>query len=154
MSCFIGILFYLAIKTFPVHHATIIEGMQSLNFEVIKTRKKADEQLSQYITDFSTRQFLLKNLYWVEKEKLAWRFNLPVIHQNIETISNGIKNSSIFSQPTLFIRGSKSNYITPNDYAPIQHTFSNAKIVSIDTGHWVHAEKPEEFLQILTRFLL
>jgi esterase len=144
----------IAPKPYPVHHNSIITGMCSLNFNEIKTRKGADEQLSKHINDASTRQFLLKNLYWVEKEKLAWRFNLPVIDRDIEIIGQGLENIETFDKPTLFIRGKKSNYITENDYKPIASIFPNSSINSIDSGHWVHAEKPQEFLDLLTSFLI
>jgi esterase len=144
----------IAPKPYPVHHMSIIEGMLSLNFNEITTRKTADNQLSKHINDASTRQFLLKNLYWVDKEKLAWRFNLPVIDRDIEIIGQGLQNIETFDKPTLFIRGKKSNYITENDYEPIASTFPNSSIKSIDSGHWVHAEKPQEFLDLLTSFLI
>jgi pimeloyl-ACP methyl ester carboxylesterase len=141
-------------KSYPVHHTAILEGMLSLDLNVINTRKGADEELSKHIDDFSTRQFLLKNLYWIEKEKLAWRFNLPVINSQIEIIGQGLNNIEIFEKPSLFIRGKKSNYISENDFEPIQNIFPNTRIESMNTGHWVHAENPTEFLQILSSFLL
>jgi len=144
----------IAPKAYPVHHTIIIEGMLSLDFDIIKTRKKADEQLSKFIGDVSTRQFLLKNLYWADKERLAWKFNLSTINKNIEVIGQGLENISTFEKPTLFVRGAKSNYITPKDYAPIKNIFPNSVINSLESGHWVHAEKPAEFLQILNSFLL
>jgi pimeloyl-ACP methyl ester carboxylesterase len=144
----------IAPKPYPVHHTIIIEGMLSLDFNTIKTRKEADQQLSKFIEDASTRQFLLKNLYWIEKEKLAWKFNLATIDKNIEIIGRGLENISTFEKPTLFIRGEKSNYITPKDYDPIKKIFVNAEIESLNSGHWVHAEKPTEFLQLLNSFLL
>lgn len=144
----------IAPKAYPVHHRIILDGMLSLNFEVIKTRKEADKQLSKYIDDFSVRQFLLKNLYWIEKGKLAWRFNLPVINQNIEIIGQGLENINPFEKPTLFIRGEKSNYITLNDFESIKKIFPNSEIKTLESGHWVHAEKPKEFLQMLVSFLV
>ncbi len=144
----------IAPKPYPVHHTSIITGMRALNFNKIKTRKVADEQLSRHINDSSTRQFLLKNLYWVEKEELAWRFNLPVIDRDIEIIGQGLQNIETFEKPTLFIRGEKSNYITENDYEPIAAIFPKSSIKSLASGHWVHAEKPQEFLALLTSFLI
>ncbi|MFB0926374.1 MAG: alpha/beta hydrolase, partial [Vicingaceae bacterium] len=66
----------------------------------------------------------------------------------------GLENIETFDKPTLFIRGKKSNYITENDYKPIASIFPNSSINSIDSGHWVHAEKPQEFLDLLTSFLI
>ena len=143
----------IAPKAYPVHHRSILDGMLSLNFDQIKTRKEADEQLHKYIDELSIRQFLLKNLFWVEKERLAWRFNLNVINSNIEIIGKELDNIHPFEKPTLFIRGGKSNYITKNDIDTIKNTFQNAVIKTMDTGHWLHAEKPAEFLQIVSSFI-
>jgi pimeloyl-ACP methyl ester carboxylesterase len=143
----------IAPKQYPVHHTTIIEGMYSLDFDIIKSRKHADEELSKHIPDLSTRQFILKNLHWKEKGKLAWKFNLPVISKNIETIGKNLNHNETFDKPTLFIRGEKSNYIIESDYPEIRSIFTKAKIESINSGHWVHAERPVEFLKILEDFL-
>lgn len=143
----------IAPKAYPIHHTTILEGMFSLDFNLIKTRKEADDKLSESISDLSTRQFLLKNLYWADKETLAWKFNLPVINNNIEIIGKELNNVEVFNKPTLFIRGEKSNYILESDYNAIKNIFPNAEIISIDSGHWVHAENPTAFLQILNSFL-
>ena len=144
----------IAPKSYPVHHTSILDGMLSIDLEIINTRKSADEQLSKHIDDFSTRQFLLKNLYWIEQGKLAWRFNLAVINDTIEIIGEGLKNIETFEKLTLFIRGEKSNYITKNDFEPIQSIFLNSEIKTMNSGHWVHAENPTEFLQIVKSFLI
>ena len=144
----------IAPKAYPVHHSGILEGMLSLDLDTTNTRKAADEQLSKYVDDLSTRQFLLKNLYWIKKGNLAWRFNLPIINNNIEIIGKGLENIEPFGKPTLFIRGEKSNYITKNDFESIANIFPSSKIITMNTGHWVHAENPSEFLQIVDSFLL
>ena len=143
----------IAPKTYSVHHSNIIDGLLSIDLGAINTRKGADEQLSKTIDDFSTRQFLLKNLYWIEKNKLAWRFNLPVINSEIEIIGQGLENIEVFEKPTLFIHGEKSNYIKESDFDTIKDIFPNTGIKTLNTGHWIHAEKPTEFLQIVSSFL-
>ena len=42
------------------HHQNILAGLLSLDFQVIQSRKDAEDQLSNYVTDFGIRQFLLK----------------------------------------------------------------------------------------------
>lgn len=143
----------IAPKPYPIHHDVILKGMFALDFDVITSRREADEELSKHIPDLSTRQFILKNLYWKEKGKLAWKFNLPVINDNIEMVGYELKNVSPFSKPTLFIRGTKSNYILESDFSKIKRIFTNAKIQDIASGHWVHAENPKKFFEILTSFL-
>ena len=65
-------------KAYPPHHQDILKGLSSLDFNKISSRGEADEVLSEYIPQKGVRQFLLKNLYWVEKGKFALRMNLPV----------------------------------------------------------------------------
>ncbi len=144
----------IAPKAYPVHHTEILKGLFSINFETIKTRKDADEKLSETVSDFSIRQFLLKNLFWKDKETLAWRFNLPIINATIELLGVEIEKISKFDQPTLFIKGKNSDYILESDTVLIKNIFPTAKIISVDSGHWVHAENPTEFLQIVNSFLL
>jgi pimeloyl-ACP methyl ester carboxylesterase len=52
----------IAPRFYPVHHDAIIDGLSSLDFSIIKSRGEADQQLSRFVLDFGTRQFLLKNL--------------------------------------------------------------------------------------------
>ena len=63
-------------RFYPIHHDAILNGLSALDFQILKTRGEADKVLANYVTDFGTRQFLLKNLYWIEKGQLALRINL------------------------------------------------------------------------------
>ncbi|MBI2281528.1 MAG: alpha/beta fold hydrolase [Bacteroidetes bacterium] len=145
----------IAPKAYPIHHDLIINSLKSLNFNEIKTRKEAEDKLAQYIFDLSTRQFLLKNLYWVAQDQLAFRFNLGAISKNIDEVGAEIEFTSPFYQHTLFIRGDHSNYILDSDFEQIFTIFPNAQIKTIEnSGHWVHAEQPFTFLSLVKAFLL
>ncbi len=144
----------IAPKSYPVHHRQIIDALLKLQNTELTSRKQADEILSQDIDNFAIRQFLLKNLYWKDKNRLALRFNLEVINRNIEIIGQGLENVHPFEKPTLFIRGKLSNYITEQDYTLIKQIFPNAKIVTFEkAGHWVHAEAPQLFFETVKEFL-
>ncbi|CAG8839750.1 33189_t:CDS:2, partial [Racocetra persica] len=54
---------------------------------------------------------------------------------------------------TLFVAGTKSKYIPSKVHPTIKTLFPNSVIVELDTGHWVHSEKPLEFTTIVTDFL-
>jgi len=77
----------IAPKSYPPHHDTILEGLTALYEETLTSRKQADEKLAEYIDNWSVRQFLLKNLYWKEKGKLAFRMNLPVLKEKYEEVT-------------------------------------------------------------------
>ncbi len=141
-------------KYYPPHHQYIIEALTQLNFDVISSRKQADEALSQHLTDFGIRQFLLKNLYWIEPGKLGLRFNLEILKDRMEEIGEGIPSTSIFDGPALFLRGDRSEYILSNDYAEIKKHFPKAHIDTVEkAGHWLHAENPKQFFQKALNFL-
>ncbi|MFN6038122.1 MAG: alpha/beta hydrolase, partial [Bacteroidota bacterium] len=106
---------------------------------------------------FGTRQFLLKNLYRpdnpVEGSSLFdWRFNLKVIANHFENVSESVPE--FFSEtPALFLKGELSDYIIEDDEAEIFRRFKSVKIVTVQgSGHWIHAEKPNEFFQYTVDF--
>jgi esterase len=142
-------------RYYPVHHHEIIDALLMVKPEGRSNRKEAENLLENSISDFATRQFLLKNLYWNEEQKLNWRFNLNVISENIEEVGKAVPdNDAIIDIPSLFIKGSKSGYVKTQDEELIHQQFSHAEIVSIeDAGHWVHAEKPQELIATLKLFL-
>ena len=49
-------------KFYPQHHQTILEGLNAIDFSKKPSRSEVEEIMSHYITDFGTRQFLLKSL--------------------------------------------------------------------------------------------
>jgi len=144
----------IAPKYYPPHHSEIINGLVSLNFEKINSRTEADNELAKHLSDFGIRQFLLKNLYWVEKGKLGFRFNLSILQNKMEEIGENISSTATFTGETLFLRGDKSEYILQNDFDIIKRHFPKAAINTIsNAGHWLHAENPKEFLSETLNFL-
>ena len=141
-------------RFYPIHHDTILEGLSSLNFAEIKGRGEADKQLSKYVSDFGTRQFLLKNLYWKNKNELALRFNLEALKEHVSEVGEALPIHSKFEKDTLFLRGDKSEYIALSDEAIIKNHFQSAKIVTIsNAGHWLHAENPDDFYDEVIKFI-
>jgi esterase len=144
----------IAPKYYPPHHGQILEALFSFDPEQIKTRREAEEQMALKIPDFAVRQFLLKNLYWAAPEKLGWRMNLEGIARNIENVGAALSTDKRIDVPALFIRGSLSNYIMDKDWPLIQEQFPGSRLVTLEgAGHWVHAERPADFMKVLTEFL-
>lgn len=141
-------------KYYAPHHQTILEGLNAIDFAKKPSRSEVEEELSKYIIDFGTRQFLLKSLYWKTPEQLAFRFNLAVFNQKIETIGTALPFENTFSKPTLFLRGDKSDYITDADYETILHHFPSSRVATVkNAGHWLHAENPTDFFELVIAFL-
>jgi esterase len=141
-------------KEYPQHHQDVLKGLSSLDFSVIKTRSEADVALSEYIKDVGTRSFLLKNIYWVSKGQLGLRVNLSVVAKEITQVGKALDTAAIYSRDTLFLRGEHSGYIASIDEIGIQKQFPNSKIkIVLNAGHWLHAENPAQFYQIVMNFL-
>ncbi len=137
-------------------HEDFINAMQAVPLDSITSRREADKILSQNIVDDMVRQFLLQNL--VKKEGgFDWRVNLPVLSQSMDTMVDFPMTESgrPYSGPTLFIRGSDSDYVDPIRHDEIIHAlFPNYTLETIDdAGHWLHAEKPKDFLSRVQGFL-
>lgn len=144
----------IAPKAYPPHHQGIIKALQSVDFSQVTSRQDVEEVLKQYIPETFVIQFLMKNLYWTEDKKLAWRFNLSVLADNYaEFVSNAIK-FGVYEGETLFIAGDKSNYILPQDDLGIRQQFPKYKLVKISkAAHWVQANNPVDFSIAVREFL-
>ncbi len=155
-------------RYYPPHHDGVISALNHVDLGFILSRKEVEEKLRISIHDEATVQFLLKNLYWKEEpgddgrvgvsdeaeKKLAWRFNLPAIEKNIDSVGEALPKDFLFNKPTLFIKGERSGYITSDDEKEITKYFPEGEFKTIaGAGHWVHAEKPNEFLQVVLDFL-
>ena len=144
----------IAPKFYAVHHHEILKGLAAIDLATLKSRNEADEILSRYEPNLSVRQFLLKNLYRSDGGGFAWRINLSVIEQNIHLVGNELANQRVVSEPTLFMRGEKSNYVLDRDIPDLLELFPHTTIDTVaNAGHWVQAEQPEGFMASLRRFL-
>jgi esterase len=144
----------IAPKYYAPHHQQILEGLKALDDANLSSRGEAEELLSNYIADPGVKLFLLKNLYWKTKEKLALRLNLDALLKNIEAVGEALPQGASLNKPALFIKGEKSEYINKIDEALIKEHFPKAQIISIpNAGHWVHAEDKKAFFTAVMQFL-
>ena len=141
------------------HHEAILNGLKAIDIEKLESRNEADNKLGQYIDEEGVRMFLLKNLART-KEGYEWKMNLPVLEKSISKIGGAvIKDKDIDTavdfneKPTLFINGGQSRYIQEKDIPTIVKYFPNAHIHTIqEAGHWVHAQTPKEFFEVVMKF--
>lgn len=143
----------IAPRSYPPHHQQILKGLESIDLKTLKSRKDADDKLSEYIPEIGVRQFLLKNLTR-DEGSFRWKINLPTISQKIENVGEGLEDNLVSDKPTLFIRGEKSDYIKNSDNISIKAIFPNSEIKTVkNAGHWVHAENPEAVIELIIDFV-
>lgn len=141
-------------------HERIIKGMLDLDLSEYKNRSEVSAALTEAVPSERTRNFLLKNLRRKPEGGFEWKINLPVLSEYLKEVMDNIpvetysSNQKIKEIPTLFIRGSRSSYVMDSDMPVIKKLFANGQLVTIENaGHWVHAEKPEEFIHTVLQFL-
>src|SRR5262249_33104448 len=146
----------IAAKAYARGHDEVFDSMFSLDLTVLHNRQEADAAMAKTIPDLALRQFLLKNLERADTGSFRWRIALDEIYTNYpETIKELGLGQPGFSQPTLFIRGAKSDYIKDSDIPSLKSIFPQAQVITIpNTGHWVHAEAPQEFARVVLDFLV
>lgn len=145
----------IAPKAYARGHDDIFDALFSLDVTTIRSRHEADVALAQKISDLALRQFLLKNLARDDAGAFHWRIGLDEIYQGYPEMIRDLEWNQPFTQPTLFIRGANSGYIKDSDAPAIKSAFPQARLVTIpNTGHWVHAEAPQEFARAVLNFLL
>ncbi len=145
----------MAPKAYSRKHDHIFEALSSLDLKKFTARKEVDDALSVKIPEFSTRQFLLKNLARAESGNFHWKMNLRVLREHYNELSKALPASAVSEAHALFVNGGKSSYVTDTDRPLIKHHFPNSLILTVkNAGHWVHADAPEELEKIVVRFLL
>lgn len=135
-------------------HDEIFAGLQAIQLPTLESRTEADKVLAGWVDDEIVRQFLLGNLMRNEDGGFAWRINLEVIHNSYPLLRAAVSGPAPYNGPVLFVRGGRSDYVLPEYEARIFELFPKAVIETIPhTGHWLHAEKPDSFNDIVNTFL-
>ncbi len=133
----------------------LLDAMQSLDLPRVGRRAEVDNALAGAITDRTLRAFLLQNLVH-GSTGYRWRINLQAIRENQPALLDipCPAPARPYAKPALFIRGESSSTVSPMHYDQVYRLFPAAEIVGIEgAGHWVHADRPVEFVACVTRFL-
>jgi esterase len=145
----------IAPKSYAGGHELILDTLNAIDLTQIQDRKEAEAFMMERISEFGTRQFLLKNLTRNEKSgAFEWKMNLPILKKEYDNILGNI-DDGVYEGETLFIRGRNSDYIQDHEIENIKQYFPNMTLKTIENaGHWVHADQPKELLALVQDFLL
>ncbi|HEY6528600.1 MAG TPA: alpha/beta fold hydrolase [Cellvibrionaceae bacterium] len=137
---------------YPPHHNEVFTGLSQVDPATISQRSEAEALMLPFVPELAVRSFLLKNLV-KEDSGFRWRMNLPVISRDYPALIAG-NRPGIYTGPVLFLKGGNSDYVTAAHKDAILSRFPQAQLKIIpDTGHWLHAEKPELVSGLIGRFL-
>jgi esterase len=143
----------IAPRSYRWLHDELVDALMSVDLALFQSRQQVDDELANKIPDRAIRQFLMKNLSRDVSGSFFWKANLATISRYDEELSTEIVSSSPFPNPTLFIKGTRSDYVTESDTPLIHDLFPNSRIEPIEAGHWVHAESPARFAEVVQQFL-
>lgn len=143
----------MALRAYADAHTHLIDAMMAVDLTAVESRAEVDKALSSAIPQAMVRQFLLMNLIKPENN-LAWRINLAAIKNNYPGLLQAVCARTRYEKPCLFIRGERSDYVRDADTAHIKNHFTNAQFASLATDHWVHAEQPQAFIEVVGDFLV
>lgn len=136
-------------------HGPLIERLRGLPVERMQRRSEADEALAGHIPEAGLRAFLLQNLASRDGH-LEWRIDLAAIARALPSLLDfpDPGPGRRFRAATLFLRGEHSDYISDEHLPIIRTLFPRARVETLaGAGHWLHAEKPSEFVVRARAFL-
>jgi len=145
----------IAPAPYPPAHLAYVRAMRALDLAGIRRRAEADARLATVVSDAAERAFLLQNLVF-EAGQARWRLNLAAIEREMPLLAGfpAIPAGAAYRGPALFLSGGRSGYLRPGHEPEIRRLFPDARIARIaDSGHWLHAEQPQAFLDIVEPFL-
>ena len=145
----------IAPVAYPPRHLEHVQAMQALDIGRLTRRSEADAQLAAAVADPAERAFLLQNLV-LNDGPPRWRLNLAAIERQMTLLAGfpAVPQGAVYRGPALFVAGGRSNYLLPAHEADIRGLFPQARIARIpDAGHWLHAEQPQAFLDLVEPFL-
>jgi len=144
----------MAPRAYQPSHNKIFAALLALDLPAFKSRQEIEDALALGIPSLMLRRFLLKSLGRNPDGTFFWKMNLRDLSENYLAMGGPISSPVPFEKPALFIRGGKSNYLNAEDEPLIRQLFPRAEIKTIaEAGHWIHADRLEEFLKLVLDFL-
>lgn len=143
----------IAPVTYPPRHQDVFAGLNAVDPAALSSRAEAQAQVAEHIGEEAVRSFLLKNLVKTDNA-FEWRMHLSDIQREYPNLIKENRSDAVFTRPVLFLKGGDSDYIKSDYRQAILQRFPAAQLKIVpDTGHWLHAEKPELTATLIRKFL-
>ena len=132
----------------------ILRACQSLALEKATTRTELDAELARNVTQPEARAFLLKNVARDEAGRFFWRVPLNHLIANYSAISGALELKQPYSGPLLMMAGGKSPFHVMQQETALRQLFPQISFeVFSESGHLLHTEEPQRFVEAVSGFL-
>jgi len=139
----------------PIGNAFVgyIEAMKKIEAANHSNKKDIAATLEQCEPDAMVRNFLMTNLSSTTPFK--FRNPIEIIERNLPAIGDFPyePGERTWLGNTLVVKGARSKYLNRHTIPVAEQYFPNMQLATLETGHWVHAEKPNEFLKTVAGFV-
>lgn len=143
----------IAPVTYGHGHDNVFAALRSVEDGRPADRREADALMAEYVSERAVRLFLATNLMRSDQGGLCLRIGLDEIEAGYEDIIGLPAGEGAFDGPVLVIRGSRSAYVSDEWLPAIYAVLPRAEVVTLDAGHWLHAEQPDAFQRSVNEFL-
>ncbi|MFY0988927.1 alpha/beta fold hydrolase [Halomonas sp. C05BenzN] len=143
----------IAPRAYGHDHDTVFAGLRRVVEGRPANRREADELLAEHVQERAVRLFLATNLERAEEGRLHLRLGLDEIQDDYEAVMGEPAGEGAYDGPTLVLRGANSRYVTDEMLPELREVLPRARVVTLEAGHWLHAEQPEAFRRAVDDFL-
>lgn len=137
-----------------------IAAMKAVDLGSLRRRSDADQALVDAVPNPMLRGFLLQSLRREGGSSGRWRWllNLDLLGRDLDLITewpeDRLAGVAAYDGLVLWVGGETSSYVRPEYAEAMDRWFPRNRRVTVKgAGHWVHAEQPEVFVDVLRRFL-
>lgn len=143
----------IAPVAYPPHLRGYVAAMRAVALAPRLTRAAADAALRGEVAEAGVRGFLLQSL--VPGAAPRWKLGLAEIDAAMPEIEGWeAPAGAAYAGPALFVAGGRSDYIRAEYRPAIRGLFPAARFATLRrAGHWLHADDPEGFLDVVSAAL-
>ncbi|MFD0858886.1 alpha/beta fold hydrolase [Roseovarius aquimarinus] len=141
----------IAPVTYTHSQLPYIEAMKSVDLSGVERRSDAAPLLEAAVDNPALVPFFLQSLDVAQRR---WRLNLDVLAAEMPKIMSFPEVSGEFAGPALFLSGETSDYVRAEHREVIKPLFPSARFMTLKgAGHWLHAEEPRAFVDVVGGWL-
>lgn len=136
-------------------HDGPLAAMRAVDLSAVRRRSDADPALAAGVEDAGLRAFLLQNLV-IEGGAARWRVNLAALGAGMTVLTGfpDLAPDARYDGPALLLHGGASDYVGAEARPVIRRLFPVAEMIAVPgAGHWLHAERPDEFVAEVSGWL-